>query len=98
MRGMIEGENIQAHVIFKGYVQGIGFRATVRYLAQSLELRGKVRNREDGSVELYVQGSKVLIDRLLSDIQQEFGSNYIKSVETEYETLAQTMDGFHIVR
>lgn len=46
------------HVIFKGRVQGVGFRFQVKMLADQLGLTGTVRNMYDGSVDVYIQGSE----------------------------------------
>jgi len=40
-----------------GMVQGVGFRYFVQRKAHSLGLSGYVRNREDGTVEVYAEGS-----------------------------------------
>jgi acylphosphatase len=40
-----------------GRVQGVGYRLWAERTAQELGLRGWVRNRADGSVELLVTGS-----------------------------------------
>lgn len=39
------------HVVVKGRVQGVGYRAWCVREAQALALRGWVRNQNDGSVE-----------------------------------------------
>ena len=39
-------------VLYSGRVQGVGFRATVRYLACGYDVTGTVRNLPDGRVEL----------------------------------------------
>lgn len=46
------------HIIFKGRVQGVGFRFQVKILADKLGVTGSVRNMYDGSVEVYIQGSE----------------------------------------
>ncbi|MBS1714368.1 MAG: acylphosphatase [Armatimonadetes bacterium] len=40
-----------------GHVQGVGFRAHVRYSAEGLGLVGEVWNRRDGSVEGWAAGA-----------------------------------------
>ncbi len=50
----------EMHAIVRGDVQGIGFRAMTRNYAQSLGLRGTVRNLPNGTVEIYAQGTKEL--------------------------------------
>lgn len=42
---------------WEGQVQGVGFRFTNTNLAQARSLTGWVRNMEDGSVEMEVQGA-----------------------------------------
>jgi acylphosphatase len=45
------------HLIVRGRVQGVGYRAFVEDEAASLDLEGWVRNRRDGTVEIVVAGS-----------------------------------------
>lgn len=42
---------------WEGQVQGVGFRFTNANLAQARSLTGWVRNMEDGSVEMEIQGT-----------------------------------------
>lgn len=46
------------HIIFKGRVQGVGFRYQVKALADRIGLTGTVRNLYDQSVEAYLQGEE----------------------------------------
>lgn len=56
---------VRKHIVFHGRVQGVGFRYTAKYLAQSLELTGWVANEYDGTVVMEVQGRETLINKLL---------------------------------
>ena len=47
---------VTKHLIVKGRVQGIGFRASMMMEARRLNVTGWVRNRKDGSVEATVHG------------------------------------------
>ena len=60
---------VRQHIVFHGRVQGVGFRYTAKYLAQSLELTGWVKNLYDGSVEMEVEGQEELIDQLIIFLQ-----------------------------
>ena len=48
-----------------GCVQGVGYRYYAVYSARRLGLTGWVRNLEDGSVEMEVQGSPDQINELI---------------------------------
>lgn len=47
----------------RGRVQGVGFRAWTERQANTLQLRGTVRNCPDGTVEVRVAGPHKTIDR-----------------------------------
>lgn len=53
------------HVIVRGRVQGVGFRAFVCREAERLEVRGYTRNLADGSVEVVAVGDAGDVQRLL---------------------------------
>jgi acylphosphatase len=52
--GMLETRLVRV----RGRVQGIGYREACVRRAEALGVRGWVRNRMDGSVELMMQGSR----------------------------------------
>lgn len=47
-----------------GRVQGVGFRYFVEQGANSIGLRGWVRNADDGSVEVYASGNAAQLSEL----------------------------------
>jgi len=56
---------IRTAVRYLGRVQGVGFRATARALAQPLPITGLVRNEPDGTVWLEAQGLPDDVEQLL---------------------------------
>lgn len=60
------------HVFYSGYVQGVGFRYTVRNTASGLGLTGWVRNLPGGRVELVCEGEEKKLKMFLDDIAKEF--------------------------
>ena len=71
-------------VLFSGRVQGVGFRATCRWLAGGFDIVGYVRNLPDGRVELLAQGDAAEIDRFLGAISNEMGG-FIGAIASEQE-------------
>jgi acylphosphatase len=55
----------RAHVVFRGRVQGVYFRAHCAEKAEELGLDGHVRNMHDGSVEAVFEGEKALIEKCI---------------------------------
>lgn len=56
---------VRKRIVFHGRVQGVGFRYTAKYLAQSMGLTGWAKNEWDGTVTLEIQGRETLINKLL---------------------------------
>jgi acylphosphatase len=70
------------HVIFRGRVQGVGFRYTAHQIAGRYQVTGFVRNLPDGTVEMLLQGDPQEIDNCIADIQSEF-AGYIRDTWIE---------------
>jgi acylphosphatase len=58
-------ESERLHAVVTGEVQGVGFRFFLIRRAEVLGLRGWVRNRDDGAVELVAEGSRLDLEQLL---------------------------------
>ncbi len=52
-------------IIFKGRVQGVGFRYTAQRYANDLNLTGYVKNLDNGDVRVEVQGESSLINNFI---------------------------------
>jgi acylphosphatase len=46
------------HILVKGKVQGVFYRASAREVAENLKLTGWVKNTEEGNVEMVATGTK----------------------------------------
>lgn len=62
-------EKVRKHIFFYGRVQGVGFRYYAVQKANQLGLTGWVKNLNDGSVEMEVEGQEELIDQLIIFLQ-----------------------------
>ena len=62
---------VRRHIYFSGRVQGVGFRFQASWAAKRLDLTGRVRNLDDGRVEMEVQGEPHVIDRMLEALRED---------------------------
>jgi acylphosphatase len=69
------------HVVIRGRVQGVGYRAWTEHTATSLGLQGWVRNRRDGSVEAVFAGSAELVDRMIAECRRGPISSRVDAVD-----------------
>ncbi|MCI6756436.1 MAG: acylphosphatase [Lachnospiraceae bacterium] len=62
---------VRRRIQFYGRVQGVGFRWKATQLARRYDLTGWVRNNEDGSVTMEVQGEHMAIFVMLSQLKND---------------------------
>ncbi|HCL56149.1 MAG TPA: acylphosphatase [Spirochaetia bacterium] len=58
------------HIIAEGRVQRVGFRYFVHNAAKSLQIRGWIRNRLDGAIEIMAQGNDENVEKLIYQIKK----------------------------
>jgi acylphosphatase len=63
---------IQVHVIYKGHVQGIGFRFSVERIALNYEVVGWVKNLSGGDVEVVAEADEDTINNFLKTVRGYF--------------------------
>ena len=56
-------------LIIRGFVQGVGYRTFIRMMARKMNIHGKVKNLDDGSVEVIAVGSPEAIDYFIENIR-----------------------------
>lgn len=88
---------LELFAIFKGQVQGVGFRYTTQNLAEKHQIKGTVRNLPDGSVELVAQGTQDQLDQFLAALDKEF-SGYVAETQKNYRTPSINYSSFVITR
>lgn len=90
-------EIYEMHVVVKGKVQGVGFRALTRRHAIVLGIKGTVRNLEDGAVEIYAQGSKQRLEKLIRILKEETAPGQIQEISIDYFPIESPQTGFRIL-
>jgi len=54
------------HLMIRGRVQGVWFRASTQETARQLKIKGWVRNTPEGNVEAHIQGEESSVEKMLS--------------------------------
>ncbi|MEE2681663.1 MAG: acylphosphatase [Planctomycetota bacterium] len=88
---------LQARLVFRGRVQGVGFRETVRLHADSCGLSGWVRNEHDGTVSAVLEGPPEAIQELVSRIHASFGDG-LEGIQRQDGLPEHELEGFRILR
>lgn len=94
----MDDEVVEMHAIVRGRVQGVGFRWTVSHHANSLGIKGNVRNMPDGNVEIHAQGERDLLEDLLGLLRSEVGAARVESIKATYSKPAKQYSQFSIVK
>lgn len=83
-------------IIFKGRVQGVGFRYQVKALSDRIGITGSIKNLYDQSVEAFIQGEKEEILELFKGLEN---INFARIEDKYIEELLIIDDesGFQIV-
>jgi acylphosphatase len=88
-------EQIAKHIIFKGRVQGVGFRYTTHRAANRYGLTGYVKNLPNGTVEALLQGTSAGIQACLNDIEEYF-AGYLRETNATDQPVNPQYHDFRI--
>jgi acylphosphatase len=86
----------RCHVFVAGRVQGVFFRAFTREVAESLGLKGWVRNLPDGRVEAVFEGKKALIEEALKRIKIGPPAARVDNLEINWNEEPENLPDFRI--
>jgi acylphosphatase len=84
------------HAQVFGHVQGVNFRFYTRLTALQIGVRGWVRNRSDGSVEVVAEGTSVQLEDMLKFLNRGPESASVSRVETNWITATGEFADFQI--
>jgi acylphosphatase len=57
---------IRKNILVKGFVQGVSYRKHTQRIANTLGVKGWVRNLDNGNVEACLEGEESAVDALIS--------------------------------
>jgi acylphosphatase len=84
------------HLLIHGRVQGVGFRYFALREARALGLRGVVRNRADGTVEVEAEGERARVERLVEVLRSGPRGARVTSVDERWSEGPARHQGFEI--
>ena len=85
----------RASVVFRGEVQGVGFRFRTIRIAEKYTITGCVKNLTDGTVQLIAEGDRPEVTAFLSNVEQEM-SFFIRQRTTDWQPATGEFQGFGI--
>ena len=83
------------HVKILGRVQGVWYRASTKQKAESLGIKGWVRNTNDGCVEAVFEGEGSLVDEMISWCRQGPPMAQVENIDIKTQNLSN-FEGFKI--
>jgi acylphosphatase len=89
-------ESERLHAVITGKVQEVGFRFFLIRHAQSLGLRGWVRNRGDGAVELVAEGARLDLEQLLFYAREGPRQARVAHVDAGWSAAAGGLESFDL--
>ena len=89
-------KKVRAHLLIFGRVQGVAFRYYTLDIAQSLEIKGWVRNCWDGKVEIVMEGEEDRVKELIDWCYQGPRSAIVEKVDVEWEEYRGEFNSFGI--
>lgn len=92
----METQKVKAEIIVNGLVQGVGFRYFVSNTAQRLNLNGYVKNLYTGEVLTVVEGPKVIIEELFSQIKIGPRSAHVKNASVIWKQNKNEFKDFEV--
>ncbi len=88
---------VRAHIFVSGYVQGVFFRETTKNQADILNVKGWVRNRDDGRVEAIFEGQEQDVKRIVEFFKHGPPRATVTNVEFRLENYIGEFDSFKVV-
>ena len=89
-------DNVQAHVIIQGRVQGVFFRVETRKAASRYGVAGWVRNMPDGTVEAVFEGTRQQVEQVLDWCRKGPPLGRVDKVDVEWKSAAGEFNAFNI--
>ncbi len=96
---MADNDHLQrVHVVVKGRVQGVGFRAHVQYSGRQIGVTGWVRNVGYDTVEAVGEGERAKLDRFVEAVKSGPVGSQVDEAEVEWQNATGEWSDFQMRR
>jgi acylphosphatase len=85
---------VRAHVFVSGRVQGVFFRQSTQFQAQSLNVKGWVRNLPDERVEAIFEGEEDAVKTMVDYCNHGPSAARVETIEVNYENYKAEFSDF----
>jgi acylphosphatase len=87
---------VSLRAVVRGRVQGVFFRGAVQARADHLDISGYVRNRPDGTVEVWAEGERYQLEKLSEYLYVGPPAARVDNVELEWGDATGGYQGFSV--
>ncbi len=86
----------RAHLIIKGIVQGVFYRAFTRDIATQLGLKGWARNLPNGNVEALFEGDKEEVEQAIRQCSMGPPGSRVDGIDVEWKDYQGDLKDFQV--
>lgn len=86
------------HLVIKGKVQGVYYRASAREAANKSGIKGWVKNMPDGNVEVLASGSKEQLEKFVEWCRRGPKHAVVHEVIIKTDVKEENLSGFFIIK
>ena len=90
-------KNVRVHLIVEGRVQRVCYRDSTRVKATELQIKGWVKNRSDGAVEIVAEGLDENINKFVEWCYQGPTYAVVSKITESPQEFRNEFDSFNIV-
>ena len=87
---------VRAHVFITGWVQGVFFRQRTKQEAQSRDVKGWIRNLDDGRVEAVFEGEESAVQEMVDFSKEGPSGARVANVEIAFEEFSGEFKDFRV--
>lgn len=86
----------RVHIIVKGFVQGVFFRSNTKNAATELNLKGYVKNLDNGYVEVVAEGKEKELNKLIEFCKVGPSFSKVEDVDIKFEKPTKEFNNFEV--